>query len=45
MATEQKERHPRKCAVGSCWHYKAQGIIYCMCCLHGRYNTIPVEDR
>lgn len=37
--------NPRKCMEYICWHVKAKGFIYCICCLHGRCVTIPEEQR
>lgn len=34
-----------KCEERGCWHYQQSGYIYCICCLHGRCQIIPEENR
>lgn len=34
-----------KCVEEGCWHYRERGYIYCICCLHGKCETIPHEEE
>ena len=34
-----------KCEEYGYWHRRATGFLYCVCCLYGKCDTIPEENR
>ena len=34
-----------KCKTKGCWHYTAQGYIYCSCCLWGGCSSFTLEEK
>ena len=35
----------RKCAEENCWHFRAPGLAYCICCLNGPCATFSPEQQ
>lgn len=34
-----------RCREPGCWHRRTKGLIYCVCCVHGRCYKFSEEEK